>query len=154
MAYYATKVQLTYEFSSAVPEDNPEYISYQAFRKQFGEDGNTLVIGVQTDKFFEPVFFNDYVALAKSLEKVTGVENILSVPTAVNLVKDTLTDKLKVVKLIPDGSTPDVENFKTTFYNLPFYNGFLYNPETGAYLMGLRMNKKIINSPDRSSGSR
>lgn len=147
--YYATKVQLTYEFSSAVPDDNPEYIAYQAFRKQFGEDGNMLVIGVKTDKFFEPAFFNDYAALAKNLEKVKGVENILSIPTAINLEKDTATDKLKVVKLVPDGTVPDAETVKTTFGNLPFYNGLLYNPETNAYLMGLRMNKKVINSPAR-----
>ncbi|HTN46424.1 MAG TPA: MMPL family transporter [Flavipsychrobacter sp.] len=147
--YYATKVQLTYEFSSAVPADNPEYIAYQSFRKQFGEDGNTLVVGVKTNKFFEPAFFADYVALTKSLQKVKGVDNIMSVPTAVNLIKDTVTDKLQVVKLVPDSVAPDAETFKTTFYNLPFYNGLLYNPETGAYLMGLRMNKKIINSPER-----
>jgi predicted RND superfamily exporter protein len=147
--YYATKVQLTYEFSSAVPADNPEYIAYQSFRKQFGEDGNTLVVGVKTNKFFEPGFFSDYVALTKNLQKVNGVDNIMSVPTAINLTKDTITDKLQVVKLVPDSVAPDAETFKATFYNLPFYNGLLYNPETGAYLMGLRMNKKIINSPER-----
>lgn len=149
LGYYATKVQLSYEFASAVPDDNPEYIAYQAFRKQFGEDGNTLVIGVQTDKFFDQNFFNDYVELTKKLQKVKGVENIMSVPTAVNLVKDTLTDKLKVVKLVPDNGVTDVNALKTTFYNLPFYDGLLYNPESGAYLMGLRMDKNVINSPER-----
>jgi predicted RND superfamily exporter protein len=147
--YFATKVQLNYEFSSAVPEDNPEYIAYKAFRQQFGEDGNTLVIGLQTQRFFEPAFFNDYLALTQELKKVTGVENIMSVPTAVNLVKDTVSDKLKVATLVNDSSRRDMAQIKTTFYNLPFYNGLLYNPESGAYLMGLRMDKNIINSPKR-----
>jgi len=149
MAYYATKVQLTYEFASAVPDDNPEYIAYQNFRKQFGEDGNMLVVGVQTDKFFDATFFNDYRILEQQLEKVKGVENILSVPTAINLVKDTTNDKLQVKKLAVPGQPVDVNELKNTFYNLPFYQGLLYNPETHAYLMGLRMNKNIINSPER-----
>lgn len=149
MAYYATKVQLSYEFASAVPEDNAEYVAYQKFRKQFGEDGNLLVVGIQTDQFFEPSFFNDYVAMTGKLAKVEGVQNILSIPGAVNLMKDTITDKLQVIKLIPDTNAIDVERFKNDFFNLPFYSGFLYNRETGAYMMALRMDKNVINSPKR-----
>ncbi len=147
--FLATKVQLAYEFASAVPVDNPKYIAYQSFRKLFGEDGNTIVIGVQTDKFFEEAFFKDYLALTHQLEKVHGVENIMSVPTAINLIKDTTTDKLKAVKLLSDNQETDVAAFTSTFYNLPFCKGLLYNPESGTYLMALRMNKAIINSPAR-----
>ena len=39
MGYYASQVKISYEFTSAVPTDNPKYVEYQAFRKQFGEDG-------------------------------------------------------------------------------------------------------------------
>jgi predicted RND superfamily exporter protein len=42
MAYHAAGVQLSYEFTRAIPEDNPKYQAYQSFRKQFGEDGNLL----------------------------------------------------------------------------------------------------------------
>ncbi len=149
MAYFATKVELSYEFSRAVPQDNAEYITYQKFRKQFGEDGNLLVIGVQTDQFFEPAFFQDYIAMTGKLAKVNGVQNILSIPNAINLVKDTATDKLQVAKLIPDAGKVDVERFKRDFFNLPFYNGFLYNKEINAYMMALRMDQKVINSPQR-----
>ena len=57
MGYYASKVELSYEFTNAIPTDNPKYKDYQAFRKQFGEDGNMMVIGVQTDYFFDAAFF-------------------------------------------------------------------------------------------------
>ena len=58
MGYFAAQVKISYEFTAAVPTDNPKYIEYQAFRKQFGEDGNLMVIGVQTKDFFSPSFFN------------------------------------------------------------------------------------------------
>ena len=58
MGYYASKVELSYEFTNAIPTDNPKYKDYQNFRKQFGEDGNMMVIGVQTDKFFNQDFLH------------------------------------------------------------------------------------------------
>lgn len=149
MGYYASKVELSYEFTNAIPTDNPKYKDYQAFRKQFGEDGNLMVIGVQTDKFFAQDFFTDYNTLVHKLEKVKAVENVLSIPGAINLVKDTATDKLKVVKLF-DENHVSADSFKTVFYNLPFYKGFLYNPESKAYLMALRIDKKVLNSKNRA----
>jgi predicted RND superfamily exporter protein len=51
MAWQASKVQLSYEFSRAIPTDHPKYIAYQEFKKRFGEDGNLMVIGIQTKIF-------------------------------------------------------------------------------------------------------
>src|SRR4051812_5375300 len=94
MTYYATQVKISYDFTSAVPTDNPKYIEYQNFRKQFGEDGNLMVIGVQTKDFFSPGFFNDYSKLAHDIAVVKAVENVLSIPGAITLEKDTVTQKL------------------------------------------------------------
>lgn len=150
MAFFAARVELSYEFTNAIPTDNPKYVAYQQFRKQFGEDGNMMVIGVQTDRFFEQDFFAGYTQLVQKLEKVKAVENVLSIPGAINLVKDTLTDKLQVVKIVPDPSAINVEEARATFTNLPFYKGFLYNPETRAYLMAIRIDKQVLNSKNRT----
>ncbi len=150
MGYYASKVELSYEFTNAIPTDNPKYKDYQAFRKQFGEDGNMMVIGVQTDYFFDAAFFKDYTELVHQLEKVKAVENVLSIPTAINLVKDTATGQLQVVKLVTPETLNNTDSIKNAFYNLPFYKGFLYNPESKAYLMALRINKEVLNSKNRA----
>ncbi|MCB0698019.1 MAG: RND transporter, partial [Chitinophagaceae bacterium] len=99
MGYMATKVQLSYQYADAIPRDNPKYLQYQEFRKKFGEDGNTMVIGVLKKDFFEKDFFQKYAMLVSQLEKVESVENILSVPGAFNIVKDTANGKLKTVKI-------------------------------------------------------
>ena len=65
--WQATKVKLGYEFAKAIPIDNPKYLAYERFKKVFGESGGLMVIGVQTDKFFEAGFFNDYVQLQKKV---------------------------------------------------------------------------------------
>lgn len=150
MGFQATKVQLSYDSTGAIPTDNPKYLEYQEFKKQFGQDGTMMVVGVQTDHFFEPVFFNAYTKLVQQLQKTPAIENVLSIPTAINLVKDTTNDKLKAEKLsdaiATDGGTDSVRN---TFLNLPFYKGLLYNPETNAYMMALYINKDVLASKGR-----
>ncbi len=148
--FYASKVELSYDFTSAIPTNNPEYISYQQFRQQFGEDGNLLVLGVQTEKFFDPAFFSDYTSLVHRIEKVHGVENVLSVPGAITLVKDTVSEKLNVVKLAGNPAYANMDSFKAAFYGLVFYKGLLYNPATHAYLMAISINKQILNSKSRT----
>ena len=99
MGYYASKVQLSYESNKAIPTDNPKYMEYLDFKKLFGEDGNMVVLGVQTDSFFNAGFFNDYVKLNSDLKNVKYVENVLSVPAAINLVKNDSTHKLAALPL-------------------------------------------------------
>ncbi len=60
MAFQASKVELSYEYTRAIPTDNAKYLAYQNFLKKFGDDGNLLVIGVQTDQLFSKNVFNDY----------------------------------------------------------------------------------------------
>lgn len=150
MGYHASKVQLSYEFTNAIPTDNPKYQAYQSFRKLFGEDGNLMVIGVQSKDFFSDDFFKDYAALVKEIEKVKGVENVLSVPGAITLVPDSAEAKMNVVKLMPADGAVNAASFRDQFVTLPFYKGFLYNAEADAYLMALRIDKKVLNSANRT----
>src|SRR6478609_589877 len=152
MGYHASKVQLSYEFTRAIPTDNPKYTDYQEFRKKFGEDGNLMVVGVQTDKFFQADFFNDYSLLAASLKKVEAVEDVLNVPLATNLVKDTIEDKLAALPIFPPAplQQDQLDSARAVFKSLPFYNGLLYNPSTNSYLMAIRINKDVMNSKQRN----
>src|SRR5215467_4314101 len=101
MGYHASKVELSYEFARAIPTDNPKYQAYQAFRQEFGEDGNLLVVGMRTNQLFTSNVFNDYGGLVKRLKRVEGVEDVLSIPGAVNLVKDTVSGKMTVQTIFP-----------------------------------------------------
>lgn len=152
MGYHASKVQMSYEFAKAIPTDNPKYKAYIAFKKQFGEDGNLLVIGIQTDRLFKQPVFESYRLLQKELKQVRGVESILGIPGAVNLVKDSASEKLKSVRIFPDSSASQatIDSAFALFRSLPFYRGLLYNPDSQSWLMALGMNKDIMASPERT----
>ena len=152
MAFFASKVKLSYEFTRAIPRDNPKYKAYLAFKEKFGDDGNMLVVGVQMDQLFTLGVFNNYIQLHKQLKAVPNVEDVISVPTAINLIKDSASEKLNAVRIFSDSmvSQAELDSSKAIFYNLPFYRSLLYNPETKAYLMGVKINRDTINSPRRT----
>ena len=151
MAYHASRVQLSYDFNSAIPTDNPKYKAYEEFKKQFGEDGNLLFIGVQTDKLFQLPIFTQYVALDHALEKVSGVDDVLGVATAVNLVRDTTLQRPKTVPIFPANpvSQSQIDSGKAVLLGLPFYEGLLYNSQTHTWLTAVHVNKAVMNSARR-----
>jgi predicted RND superfamily exporter protein len=152
MGWHASKVKLSYEFSRAIPTDNPKYQAYQEFRSKYGEDGNLLVIGIQTKDIFQQPIFNDYLKLHEDLKKTAGVDDVISMPAAVNLIKDSATEKLEAKQIFNGAalSQAQIDSSKTIFYSLPFYRNLLYNRETNAWLMGVRINKNILNSEKRT----
>ena len=152
MGYFASKVKLSYEFSKAIPTDNPKYVDYLNFKNKFGDDGNLLVVGITTKALFRLSNFKLYQQLQQNLKSVAGVEDILSVPGAFTLVKNTETEKLNAVKIFKDtiNSQQELDSMVAVFNNLPFYNERLYNKNTGSYLMAVRVNKGIFSSEKRT----
>ncbi|TWW01759.1 efflux RND transporter permease subunit [Chitinophaga pinensis] len=152
MTYFASKVELSYEANKSIPLDNAKYKEYMQFRELFGEDGNMMVIGIQTDKFFQKDFFHDYVKLNEDLKKVEFVENVLSVPFAINLVKNDSTRKLSAEPLFKGDLQQQavLDSLGGALNNLPFYKGLLYNPQTHAYLMMINIQKGVMMTPRRT----
>jgi uncharacterized protein len=151
MAYHASRVKLSYDFNSAIPTDNPKYKAYQEFRKKFGEDGNVLVVGVQTDKLFRQDIFLDYIKLTEDIRKVPGVDDVLGVANAINLIKDTATQKIKAVPIFPVNpvSQGEIDSARSALLGLPFYQGLLYNAQTNTWLTVVHVNKAVMNSVQR-----
>jgi len=152
MAYFAAHVQLSYDFIKSIPLNNPKYKQYLAFKKTFGEDGNLMAIGYQTNHFFDSSFFHDYQQLVQRIQQVPYVEDVLSIPTALNLKKDDSLHRLQATLIFPSGSLSqrELDSLKNVFLSLPFYNGLLYNPETHSYLMAVHINNDILNTSGRT----
>jgi predicted RND superfamily exporter protein len=151
-AYFASKVELSYEFTRAIPTNHPANVTYQAFKKKFGEDGNLLVIGIQTKDLFKEGMFNEYATLYRNLKKVNGVEDVIALPSAINLVKDPSTEKLSAAPIFAERNLTqaEIDSGSAIFLNLPFYQSLLYNPDSNAWLMGVRINKAVMNSKKRN----
>lgn len=152
MAFIASKIKMSYEFSNAIPVNNPKYKEYLLFKKKFGDDGNMLVIGVQTKDFFTLKQFEAFRNLNNDLKKVPYVEDVLSVSDAVNLLKDTTSHRLNAIPVFPNNinTQQQIDSSRKVFYSLPFYKTLLYNPTTDAYLLIVQINKEILDTKGRT----
>ncbi|HRF24471.1 MAG TPA: efflux RND transporter permease subunit, partial [Chitinophagaceae bacterium] len=90
--------------------------------------------------------FNNYTSLQQKLKQQFGVDDIISIPSAVNLVKVPETEKLKADTIFADRklTQTELDSAANKFLNLPFYRNLLYNPETNAWLMGIRIKKELM----------
>ncbi len=153
MGYFAAQIKLSYEFTKAIPEDNPKFVVYKDFVKQFGVDGATMVVGFQSNNLYNKTTFNRLVVLHQSIKEIPGVTDVLSVPFAYNLTKDTLNSKFIAQKIFNPPYTNDsvLKVHQSAFEQIPFYKNLLYNPNSHAYIMAISFIPDSINSASRSA---
>ncbi len=151
MGYYASKVELSYDFAKAIPVDNPKYKEYLSFKDKFGEDGNLVTVGFIKKDLFTEAFFKKLLEFHYNLKETAGVEDVISVASAVTLLKNDSTEKLQPTQIFPRSiqSQQELDSLKSVFLNLPFYRGLMYNANTGAWILGVRIRKDILNSKQR-----
>lgn len=151
MAWKASFVKLSYTGSKILPQTDSAFIRYNDFKSKFGEDGNMMVLGISTPKLMSKELFNDWSILALDLQKMEGIKQVLSVGNLYDLQKDTLNQRF-VLKQITGGAVlrdSEMDSIKNRIYDLPFYEGLIYNKESHATLMAINFDNKILNTPKR-----
>jgi len=151
MGYETSRVELSYDFAQILPDTDSTFIEYQNFKKHFGEDGNVMVMGFADKNLFEYEKFNDWYKLSNTIKNIQGIKDLMSVPTVYKIVKNDSLEKFDFVPLIknPLKNQHDVDSIKAEFLDLPFYEGIIYNKETGANVMAITFTKKDLNSKRR-----
>jgi predicted RND superfamily exporter protein len=152
MGYFAAQIKLSYEYTKAIPSDNPKFVVYNNFVKKYGVDGTTVVVGFKTDSFYTKDFFNKVDALHKKIKQNSSVAEVMSIPTTYTIVKDSIDTKFNASKIFHAPYTSDslLLADKNTFENLPFYKYLLYNPDSSSYIMAVSFIADSINSGSRT----
>ncbi len=150
--YEASQVKISYDFSRAVPTDNPKLVDFQNFKNKFGEDAGTMVVGIESKDFFKVTIFNAVSKLGEDEKKVQDVLDVLSVPTAYNITNDTIAKKFRAKHIFQTNYTSQaaLDSDRKVFENLPFYRSLLYNPQKHCYIMGISLNRDTIDSKSRT----
>lgn len=149
--YYATKVKMTYDNAKIIPNDDPDHQEYIRFKEKFGEDGNILVIGVQSRRLFEKDFFNDWYKLSTDIENKDGVEKVVSISKVYNLYRNDSLRKLEFKPVIdgPVKTQADLDSIRKVIFSLKFYQGILFNPDSNVTLIAVTLEKKYLDSKKR-----
>ena len=148
-------VHMTYTEANLVPKNHPINQDYASFVGRFGEEGNLIVIGVQDDRLFTPQAYAKWEELMQLLGSGKGVDLVISVNDLRTLKKDTLAEKFSLVPLVDNTKTKDAAYLqqikKQLFEELPFYEGLLFNKESGSIRSAVYLNKDIVNTEARKT---
>lgn len=144
MGWNASHVQLSYDNKKVIPADDPAFVDYDRFRKTFGEDGTVMVIGIQSDRLFENDCYQDFQKLTIAIDSLTGIERVLSLANAYDLIRD---DSLGKFRLEPIRSSGPAMLAKLD--SLPFYRGLLYEPNEKVALIAVTLKKSFLDSKAR-----
>ena len=153
-AFFAAQIprlELSYDFTQAVPSNDPDLLFLKNFKQEFGEDGNVLVIGVQDSALYTPLQFRRYLYMSQEMQKVRGVQNVLSLPLLSRLERN---DSLRIFQPVPIFSEipeeqAQLDSLLQVALDQQIYSRQLFNPANGATLMILTVDMKVIASKDR-----
>lgn len=149
-------LSMTYTEANLLPKDHIANKDYQKFLDKFGEEGNLIVIGFQDKSFFTPknyAAWNELMTGLKNSKK--EVDLVVSLNDLKKLEKDTINEKFVLAPFIDQSKTVDPEYLKKVqfdlFHNLPFYEGLLFNKESGSVRSAIYMNKALVNTAERKT---
>lgn len=151
MGYYASKVQMSYDFARSVPPSDPDMITLAEFRKQFGEDGNIIAIGLKDSAIFEQRNFEAYRTLSRNLKQISGVSEVISIPVMKMILKDTANARFYLANIFPDNIFDQklYDSLLKTARSQRFYMGRLLNESNGATMTVVTVNKDVMSTPQR-----
>jgi predicted RND superfamily exporter protein len=151
MGYKGKDVTLSYENTSLLPDKDSTRIEYQEFKKHFGEDGNVIVIGTINPELFNLEQFNAWAKLGDNIRAIEGVQEVVSITRAINLVKDEQAHQFRIQQVVNEkpSTQSEVDSLKNLILGLKFYEGMLYNPKTKATLMTVTLDKSRLNDISR-----
>ncbi len=151
MGWQATKVEMSYELAQMLPESDSSYIEYRKFTQTFGEDGNVAFIGVEDARFLELENFLQWIEVAEELKSIEGVTAVLSIANIPEIVRNDETRKFDfrpVMQHTPQ-TQQELDSLVDRLLNLKFYEGLLFNSETGAFMSAVSLDRSILNTQKR-----
>ncbi len=152
-AFQWKDLKFTHTEANLIPADDKVNVDYNLFLKNFGEEGNMIVIATKDKKLFTPDVYKKWRELMASLQSDKEIELVISVD---NLQKLTKNDALQTFELHPLVDKTKIQNevyLQTVksdlFTKMPFYEGLLFNKKSGAIRSAVYLDKKIVNTITR-----
>lgn len=133
----AINIKLDNEYGFILPKDSEAEVDYQKFTSQFGDEGGSFVIAIQTDSLYTEDKFLKWKQLGDSILTFEGIDGVISEATLFNVENNTSKQRFDVRKIFSDTRYIEkpITQIKDEVKRVPFYNGILYNDSTNVSLM-------------------
>lgn len=148
-------IEMTYTEANLLPKKHIVNQEYQDFLNKFGEEGNLIVIGFKDNTFFTPKAFSAWKELMTGLKNAPEVSLCISLNDLKKLEKDTISQQFRLAAFVDtkqENNPKYLQHLKhELFENLPFYEGLLYNKQSGSIRSAIYLDKKIVNTAARKT---
>lgn len=151
MGYKGKNVKFSYSLASIVPSTDPEMKFFKKFKETFGADGNILAIGFHDSAVYQVDNFRKCKYLSEEIQKIKGVQQVLSIPLFQMLAKDTKNKRFyfkPIFKNIPDDQLK-LDSMLHLAKNQRLFSDQLINKENGATFVLITIDSKTNNSKQR-----
>jgi predicted RND superfamily exporter protein len=153
--YFAfTSLKVDNRVGNTLPKDSPVQRDFEKFKLEFGEDGSTIVVAIQTDSLYTKRNFTKWRELSYKILKYDGVENVISEATLWGLKNNLKEQKFDPYQIFGDPKTAfqekSIDSLKKEIRHNPIYRGMLYNDSTNVSLLLISMNEKCLSNPKKS----
>ncbi len=148
MGYYASRVQMSYEFARTVPSDDPDMIYHEAFKAQFGEDANIIAVGLRDSAIYKLDNFLAFRDLNDGIRNISGVTQVLSLPVLKMITKDTVNIRFTLTDVFASriDSRAELDSMLNLALDQKIYADQLINTQNGATMMLVSVKKEVMNS--------
>jgi hypothetical protein len=151
MLYQANSVKLSYQMAKILPKSSQVFYDYEYFKKEFGDNKNRMVIGVEDPSLFKIKNYNAWVNLGKKIQEIDGVKNTISIDNIYLLKKDTLDKKFKKESWYNTDlkSQEEFNKSVSNFLSEPFYKELIYNEKSNSTVLIISIDPDILKTQER-----
>ncbi len=151
--YYAvTSLKIDNRYGNTLPKESQAQADYLKFKEEFGEDGSTLVIAIQTDSLYTETNFTKWKELGDSILQYDGVENVISEATLFTIRNNIKENRFEIKRIFSDLTfkEKDIDSIEREIKHNPIYNKLLYNDSSNVSLLLIGMDEKFLANKKKS----
>ena len=150
--YYAlTGLKIDNKYGNMLPKNSEAQDDYLKFKKQFGEDGSSLVLIFQSDSLYTERNFTKFKELSDNILKMKGVLNVTSEAGLISIKNNIGENRFEINKIFSDKTFQEksIDSIKREIRSNPIYENVLYIDSSNISLMLVSMDEKYLADPKK-----
>ena len=145
--YFAiTNIKIDNRYGTMLPKDSKPKQDYELLKKSFGGNESLLIFAFECDELYKLENYQALYELGERLKEFDAIDSVLSEAHLFQLLKNTEEKYFyfdDVVHSMPQTQL-EVDSIKKIVRGNPFYDGLLFNKETGASLIMAFVKEEIM----------
>ena len=151
--YFAvTGLKIDNKYGNTLPKESQPQLDYLKFKQEFGEDGSTLVLAINSDSLYTERNFRKWKELGDSILQFEGVESVISEATLFTIRNVVAESRFEAKRIFSDKTFREksIDSIEREIKNNPIYDKLLYNDSAKVSLMMIGLDERFLADQKKS----